>query len=359
MEIKVVIGSSYGDEGKGLTSANLARKAQKENKKILTIFYNGSMQRCHSFGNNVFHSEGAGSLFGSDTYYHRMFVVDPITLWLEQTQVYIDPNCRLILPCDVLSNRLLERSRGDKRHGSCGFGLFAAVQRSLYPQYTILAHELTKPYSLYLKLKSIQEHYPMDWDEVYNIDNIMKAAAYVTNNCRIISFTELLSKKHYDTIIYEGGQGLLLDQSNMDNFPHLTPSSVGLFNIKKDIESLTSAPELYYVSRTYMTRHGAGPMEVECKKEDINSNIIDVVNQPNEWQGSLRFGRINLNSLYSRIQRDAKTLIGNPNINLVFTQLNYTDNKLDTVEGKKEIVKPDFCSKLYVSDNKLYIERKE
>ena len=71
----------------------------------------------------------------------------------------------------------------------------------------------------------------------------MRAAAYISNNCRIIPFFELLSKKHYETIIYEGGQGLLLDQSNLDNFPHLTPSSVGLFNIKEDIEKLTSFPE--------------------------------------------------------------------------------------------------------------------
>lgn len=358
MEVKVVIGSNYGDEGKGLTSANLAREAANKNHKILTVFYNGTIQRAHSYGNAVYHSETAGTIWGSDTYYHSMFVVDPITLWLEQARVYIDPNCRLILPCDVLSNRSLERARGDKRHGSCGFGLFAAVKRSLYPQYTILAHELTEPYSLYLKLKTIQEHYPMDWDEVYNTDNIMKAAAYITNNCRIIPFTELLSKKHYDTIIYEGGQGLLLDQSNMDNFPHLTPSSVGLFNIKEDIESLTSTPELYYISRTYMTRHGAGPMEAECKKEDINSNIIDMVNLTNEWQGALRFGRINLNSLYDRIQRDAKTFVGNPNINLVFTQLNYTNNQIETVNGRQEIIKPDFCSKLYVSDDKLYIFEK-
>ena len=355
MEVKVVIGSNYGDEGKGLTSANLARAAANRNHKILTVFYNGTMQRCHSIGNAIYHSETTGTIWGSDTYYHSMFVVDPITLWLEQARVYIDPNCRLILPCDVLSNRTAEKARGNKRHGSCGFGLFAAVQRSLYPEYNLLAHELLDPYSLYLKLKKIQEHYPMDWDEVYNTDNFMRAAAYISNNCRIIPFFKLLSKKHYETIIYEGGQGLLLDQSNLDNFPHLTPSSVGLFNIKEDIEKLTSFPELYYVSRTYITRHGAGPMEAECKKEDINPLIIDEVNQPNEWQGNLRFGRINIDSLYKRIQTDAKQFIGKPSINLVFTQLNYTDNKIETTQGKKEIVLPSFCDNLYASNNKTEI----
>ena len=360
MEVKVVIGANYGDEGKGLVSGNLAREAQKEQKKTLTVFYNGTAQRAHSFGNTVQHWLAAGEIFGSDTFYHSMFVVDPITLWLSNSPVYIDPRCRVILPCDVFSNRKLETSRGDKRHGSCGFGLFAAVQRSKYPEYCITVNDFQDPYNLYFKLKEINEkHYPMNFDDIYNIDNFMKAVAHITSKCKIITFEDLIQEKNYDTIIYEGGQGLLLDQTNMDCFPHLTPSSVGMYNIANDIKSLNCSVDLFYVSRTYMTRHGAGPMESECLKRHINPNIVDLVNQPNKWQGELRFGHINLDTLYARIKKDANIYSDNANNNLVFTQLNYTNNKIDTIEGKKEIVKPDFCSKLYVSDNKLYIERKE
>ena len=356
MEVKVVIGANYGDEGKGLVSGNLAREAAKKNKKILTVFYNGTVQRAHSFGDTIRHCSAAGEEFGSDTYYHSMFVIDPITLWLTQSKVYLSPNCRLILPCDIAANRKLETSRGDKRHGSCGFGLFAAVTRSIRLDKVILAEMLARPYYLYNRLREIGNQ---DYDEIYNMDNFMRAATYIVNTCEIINFEELLKKNHYDTIIYEGGQGLLLDQTNKDDFPHLTPSCVGVLNIAQDIVKLNCIPDLYYVSRTYMTRHGAGPMEAECLKENINPDIVDLVNQPNPWQGELRFGYINLDSLYTRIKKDASIYTNNANINLVFTQLNYTDNKLDTVEGKKEIVKPDFCSKLYVSDNKLYIERKE
>ena len=44
----------------------------------------------------------------------------------------------------------------------------------------------------------------------------MRAAAYITSSCKIATFDEI--KNNYDVIIYEGGQGLLLDQSNKDNF---------------------------------------------------------------------------------------------------------------------------------------------
>lgn len=357
MEIKIVVGANAGDEGKGLVSGSLARQAMQEHKKTLTIFYNGTIQRAHSFGDNVYHCVAAGVEFGSDTFYHRMFVIDPIALWLTNTHVYIDPNCRIILPCDVLKNRTLEKSRGDKRHGSCGFGLFACVTRSKQPGFCVSAYELANPYMLTTHYKSISKTYPADFDEVYNMDNFMKAAAYVAENCPIMTLEEVLSKNHYETIIYEGGQGLLLDQTNRDDFPHLTPSSVGMYNISKEIATYNCPVDLFYVSRTYMTRHGAGPMEAECKKEEINPNIVDNVNQPNEWQGSLRFGRINLDTLYKRIQKDAAQYQNNANINMVFTHMNYTDHKIETTNGRVPIIKPDFCKEIYVSDTKTHIEK--
>ena len=357
MEIKVVIGANAGDEGKGLVSGSLARQAMKEHKKTLTVFYNGTVQRAHSFGNNIYHCVAAGIEFGSDTFYHRMFVIDPIALWLTNTHVYIDPNCRIILPCDVLANRTTEQARGNKRHGSCGFGLFACVKRSTQQGMCVSAYELANPYMLSMHLKAIGKSYPTDYDAVYNMDNFMRAAAYIADNCPIITFEKLLNDNQYDTIIYEGGQGLLLDQGNKDSFPHLTPSSVGMYNIAQETGAMNCPVDLFYVSRTYMTRHGAGPMEAECAKEDINPNIVDNVNQPNEWQGNLRFGRINLDTLYNRIEKDAAQYHEKANINLVFTQMNYTDHKIETTNGRVPIIKPDFCKDIYVSDTKTHIER--
>lgn len=347
-EVKVVIGANYGDEGKGLVSANLARTAQKEHKSCLTIFYNGTVQRAHSYGNTIRHCTATGEQFGSDTYYHKMFVVDPIALWVANIKnVYIDPSCRLILPCDVAANRNKETARGKDRHGSCGFGLFEAVKRS--ETNCFRAEEMNSPFDIYKRMKFADQNY----GNLYNMDNFMRAIAWVMSNNTITSFSDLMAKKQYDVIIYEGGQGLLLGQQNRGDFPHLTPSSTGTFNLMGD--KFDSTPELYYVSRTYMTRHGAGPMEAECTKEDINPKIIDKVNHPNEWQGSLRFGHLDIDTLYQRVQNDSLYLPVKPKINLVFTQLNYTDGKLDTTKGRIDIEKPDFCDKIFVSNNKYDI----
>lgn len=354
MDVKVVIGSNYGDECKGLVAGCLG---EMNPGRILTINYNGCQQRAHTYKDHIFHCTGVNDANGGDTFYHRQFVIDPIALWLTRERVIIDPRCRIILPCDVMKNRNLEKSRGDKRHGSCGMGLFACVTRS--KTNPIFASDLLKdPYTLYNMIKKVNQHYPYNEDDgLYTIGHFMQAAEYLVRECEFITFEDLMKEERYDHLIYEGGQGLLLDQLNRGDFPHLTPSSVSAENIHKDIEKLNAPTELFYVSRTYMTRHGAGPMEAECAKEDINPDIIDTTNQANPWQGALRFGRIYLPSLYKRVQADAARYNLDKKINLVFTHTNYTDGKLETTDGRIDIQKPDFASHLYTSSRKDYMEK--
>ena len=350
-KVKVVIGANLGDEGKGLVSYCLGETAINSGERVLTVLYNGGAQRAHTARGRVFHCTGTSNFIGGDTYYHHKFLLDPITLWLTGETVYIDPRCRVILPCDVMRNRKKEISRGDNKHGSCGMGIFEASKRSTNPNYLVEAAELYDAYTLYNKVKRIQSEYndAFENDDLYNLDNWMRAVAYVTENCQIKTFGEIYPD--YDTIIYEGGQGLLLDQSNVGDFPHLTPSSVGGYNIASDIAALNLPTSIYYVSRTYMTRHGAGPMEAECEKKDINPNIVDKTNEENPWQGKLRFGYLNTDSLYNRVQQDLSQYGSKVEANMVFTQLNYTDNKLCVGNNQLiEIAKPDFIHSVFGSD---------
>ena len=358
MEIKVVTGANLGDEGKGLVSYCLAREAAEKNHKTLTVFFNGSSQRSHTAGGRIHHCTAAGEDFGSKTFYHERFVVDPIALWVEQAKVILDPGCRVILPCDVVINRRKEMARGKDRHGSCGLGLFEAVQRSKDEENCVSVGEFLFPYTLYKKVKRIMEKYDNLEDEVYNMDNWMQAVNWITNNCKCGNLMSVLPL--YDTVIFEAGQGLLLDQSYINRTKHLTPSSTGSYNIADFINFIGAPTDVYYVSRTYMTRHGAGPMGQECKKEDINPNIVDKTNMPNPWQGDLRFGFINQESLGIRVEEDFKKY-ANANAHLVFTHTNYTNGKVAAAPNKfEEIVRPTFISSIFTSDKEDYmVEEKE
>ena len=357
MNVQIVVGANYGDEGKGLVSGSLARKAYEKGEKCLTVFYNGTSQRAHTFKKQAFRSIAGGSLYGSDTFYHQRFVVDPISLWISGAQPIISPECRVILPCDVIRNRKSETERGQNRHGSCGFGLFECVKRSKDPNYILRFQDLMtlEGYTLYKRLKDIEKVFgPFD-DDLYNMECLMMAIDKLKKSIQMNTFFEIA--KEYETIIFEGGQGLLLDQDNKDGFPYLTPSSTGNRDIQNDVKLLSSRPDIYYVTRSYMTRHGAGPMEAECQKEDINPSIVDRTNQPNEFQGELRFGKINIDSLENRIKKDSSVYDFRKRTNLVVTQTNYTNGKIFTTDGPRNLTdKPLGIDRVWASDQEDHME---
>ena len=45
MEVKIVVGANYGDEGKGMATAYFSKQAYENKQKCLNILYNGSCQR--------------------------------------------------------------------------------------------------------------------------------------------------------------------------------------------------------------------------------------------------------------------------------------------------------------------------
>lgn len=356
-QVKVVVGANAGDEGKGLVSRCLAEEAANNNRRILTVLYNGGAQRAHTVGDVILHNVGAGNTIGGQTYYHPMFLLDPIALFITQDRPIIDPMCRVVLPSDVLKNQRAEMLRGNARHGSCGMGIFECVKRSkVNPFY---AREIWDRPSI-VKAAIDKDNDLLSCEhQVYNVGNFVRACEWIKRNCRLASFGEITDE--FDTIIYEGGQGLLLDQTNLGDFPHLTPSSVGAHNIAHDIRVLGVLPEAYYVSRTYMTRHGAGPMWQECNKGDINPDIVDKTNEPNEWQGSLRFGYINQEQQFKMIESDVKEFARNGVVvspRLVYTHMNYTNGKLAVGKGKfVQIENPGFADTVYGSWDKTSIKK--
>lgn len=357
MNVKVVTGANAGDEGKGMVAYSLAKEAISRNEKVLSVLYNGGVQRAHTANGQIVHCTGTGDLAGGTTYYDERFVVDPIALWLTGTKVYIHPMCRIVVPSDVMRNRAKEIARGANKHGSCGMGIFECVKRNKYSRWKLYANDLKDMFSLYSKVEEMKKTFANDIDDdVYNTDNFMRAVDYMIKNCPMVELHEIVSG--YDTLIFEGGQGLLLDQTNMGDFPYLTPSSVGSFNIYNTINNLgAESTDVFYVSRSYMTRHGVGPMDAECKKEDINPTIVDTTNIPNDWQDALRFGYIDTNKLYRRVKSDFSKY-DNAKLNMVFTQLNYTNNRIATGKNEfEEIVVPEFVSGLYLSDQKDVINK--
>lgn len=169
-----------------------------------------------------------------------------------------------------------------------------------------------------------------------------------------VAFDNILKK--YNNIVFEAGQGLLLDQNNTAYFPHLTPSNTGIKNPAEIINNINWEEEIKvetcYVSRTYLTRHGAGPFKTECWKEEINRSIHDKTNEPNAWQGSLRYGFLNIKDMLNRCYNDFKSAkMDNTIFSIAITHLN---------EYQLDLSNVGFHLNHYnAKDKRLYLSKEE
>lgn len=337
--IKVVIGANLGDEGKGLMTDYFCHQSALQGENCIVICHNGGPQRGHTVETaeglrHVFHHFGSGSFVGADTYLSKKFIVNPILFrqeWEElkklgyEPKVYLHPLCKVTTPFDMIINQVLEESRSNDRHGSCGMGIFETIKRYEkdygYPAWVLLENydrqnketiEAIKNMYLPKRLNELCICLSAEWEEIIKSDGLIKNYLedldFMASHVIVCGDTNALKK--YQNIVFEGGQGLLLDQNNQEYFPHLTPSNTGLSNPKEMILRLfpDSDVEVCYITRPYLTRHGAGRIDNECDKDEINPDMEDLTNIPNQHQGTLRYGKMNVSELIERINRDFESI---------------------------------------------------
>ena len=291
-----VIGAAFGDEGKGLLTDYFCRKA---GDIPMVVRFNGGANAGHTVvtpdgDRHVFHHFGAGTLAGARTYLSRYFLVNPVLWRMEyddlqgrglRTRVFVDREAPLTTIYDMISNQMEELGRGEQRHGSCGVGINTTMGRHKSPQYRLFAGDLERPGWLRNKVQQIREISrpypgPSNADEIFEkfLSDCERMAGQI-NLCD----SRLLHD--WRDIVFEGAQGLLLDQDH-PYFPHVTHSKTGVKNaLQIAREAGVQQLDAVYVYRSYLTRHGAGPLP----GEDPELFYTDNTNEPNRWQGPLRF----------------------------------------------------------------------
>lgn len=327
---KVIIGANYGDEGKGLMTDYFASLAPEDS---LIVRYNGGAQAGHTVQSpdgrrHVFSHFGSASFLNCPTFLSSFFIVNPMLFVRElrdlrnknvYPQVFIDPAAFVSTPFDIFINQLLETQRAGKRHGSCGIGINETVTRCLSSADSRLqVKDLFNTDLLESKLLNLKEKWLPARLRQHGIDNNCEAVKSFISIIEpiieqyICDVNLMLNSSHVSPncisnrkLIFEGAQGLMLDEMREDQFPHVTRSRTGLTNVltlarRFDIDEL----DVTYVSRTYLTRHGAGPL----KGED-EFCFPDATNVPNQFQGSLRFAKLDLTELRHSIELDLKAAL--------------------------------------------------
>lgn len=312
MKAFIVIGLGFGDEGKGSVVDWLTR----EYDSALTVRFNGGAQAAHHVVTpegieHTFHMYGSGTLAGASTYLTQDVLVNPLVLATEAAELmdqgirdpfprmWIHQACPITTPYHVALNRLKEISRGDARHGSCGLGIGETME-------DVLKGDSMHWWDLYSRdrvdesLQAIREDKlqqanklphktTMAWEKEIRVlygdedRDILETFQIVAGSVNTIDRMPKLG-----TIIFEGAQGVLIDQ-DYGTPPYHTWSDCTPMNAMEELDRnwlYGADTTILGVTRAYLTRHGAGPFP----SEGLDLVTPDQTNHDNPWQGKLRYG---------------------------------------------------------------------
>lgn len=345
MRTVAVIGKNFGDEGKGLVCASLSKNV----KNTLIVKHNGGGQAGHTVESEdgkrfIHHQIGSGAEHGAATLLADTFMVDLYQLTEELSsfehiygfipEIYAEKNTHITVIDDVLRNMFIESARGPLRHGSCGMGINECKMRQS-EGFSLTLEEVRdlNPGELFRRLKRFRIEYgqrdiealkakfkknnpgePADYYDMLTDDGVLFTyVKYLKEGIRSIKLVDASKDwlSRYDQIVFETGQGLLLDEDYTIYAPHLTPSKTGLHNIAQFLEKRDMPlNEFIYVTRPYVTRHGNGPLPHELKREELPGVGKDSTNMDNEWQGSIRYAKHeSLQSFDGPVRDDVKSVL--------------------------------------------------
>ena len=371
-----VIGANFGDEGKGLMTDLFCRLGDK----VINIRSNGGAQAGHTVctadgKRHVFSHIGSGCFAGADTYLSEYFILNPMLFSKEATalgycmgNIFIDSRCMVTLPCDMLLNQFAETVRGKSRHGSCGVGIFETIVRNRDSRYAMRYKDMLKAdrQTLTAMISTINMKYCPERAAELGITGKAKkelmnilANEILTENyiddlyamARLCREADEQIIEEYDTAVFEGAQGLMLDQDREDYFPNLTPSSTGMKNIRAILDRLEKRDtEICYVTRSFFTRHGAGRFDTESTDIAALFRLYDKTNAPNEYQGNFRYGWFDLPEFMASLALDRKYIAEGEKVSIAVTHLDMTDDMIICPTGR---LMPEDIAYMAVAD-KLY-----
>ena len=344
MKYSIVLGTQFGDEGKGSMTSHLCSKT----KNPLVIRFNGGHQAGHTVLHNeirhTFSTFGSGTLQNVPTYWSEYCTFYPTAVFNEWTKLnelgikpklFVNPLSPVTTPYDILSN-IVEEEKNN--HGSVGVGFGTTLKRheSFYKLYF---SDLFNRTVLEGKLLSIR-HYYKDIVNKKVEDEVKKWFS----NIQFLIENKIITKEQptfvkYDHLIFEGAQGILLDQ-DFGFFPNVTRSNTTSKNAYAIINSLklpVSDVNVFYMTRPYQTRHGIGFMTNRNFPEPVLINNESEINKDGGSQGIFRKSILDLDLLQYAIETDqnftkkeygVKKHIGITCLDQIEKEVNYTFNKM-------------------------------
>lgn len=284
MPANIVVGSQWGDEGKGkiidilASRAEVVVRSQGGNNAGHTVVNNGEVYKLHLIPSGILYPDtlcliGAGVVLDPKDFISELDSLE--TRGISTKNLKIDPRAQIVMPWHIQLDGLSEKFRGNSDIGTTKRGIGPAYMDK-YERCGIRMYDLCHPDVLAEKIKAtgnlknkiITAVYG---GEAYDLDAV--TAEYTEYGKRLASYMDDVSVLTYEadkagkTIMFEGAQATLLD-IDFGTYPYVTSSHplsagvcVGTGVGPKTITNVIG------VAKAYTTRVGKGPFPTELNDE--------------------------------------------------------------------------------------------
>jgi len=281
----VVLGTQWGDEGKGKVVDLLTDKAkyvvryQGGHNAGHTLVINGEKTVLHLIPSGVLR-DNVKCMIGNGVVLCPKALMTEISMLEERgvpvrERLLISDACPLILPYHNALDAAREKARGSKAIGTTGRGIGPAYEDKV-ARRGLRVGDLLNAESFAAKLKEIMEYHNFVLTTYYKVEPVSYEAVLADAMAvadviidMIADIPELLdqSRKAGESIMFEGAQGTLLDIDH-GTYPYVTSSNTTAGGVSTGCGfGPRNLDYILGITKAYTTRVGSGPFPTELDDE--------------------------------------------------------------------------------------------
>ncbi|MFN6969740.1 MAG: adenylosuccinate synthase [Rheinheimera sp.] len=280
----VVLGTQWGDEGKGKIVDLLTDKAsyvvryQGGHNAGHTLVIDGEKTVLHLIPSGILRANvkcviGNGVVLSPEAFLKEMTMLEQRGVPVKE-RLLVSEACPLILPFHVALDVAREAARGDKKIGTTGRGIGPAYEDKV-ARRGLRIGDLFNPELFAEKLKVLMELHNFTLTQYYKLDPIdyqttLDNALSMADTLKsmVVDVTDLLDKarKAGQEIMFEGAQGTLLDIDH-GTYPYVTSSNTTAGGVATGAGfGPRYIDYVLGIVKAYTTRVGSGPFptELDC-----------------------------------------------------------------------------------------------
>jgi adenylosuccinate synthase len=307
----VVLGTQWGDEGKGkivdlLTEdAKYVVRYQGGHNAGHTLVIDGEKTVLHLIPSGILRENvrcviGNGVVLSPEALIKEMKPLEERGIPVRE-RLFISEACPLILPYHVAIDQAREIARGNKAIGTTGRGIGPAYEDKV-ARRGLRVGDLRDMQGFAEKLKETMQYHNFQLEKMYHASSV--SYEDVLEQCKsyaglltsmIIDVTDELdaARKRGDKMMFEGAQGTLLDIDH-GTYPYVTSSNTTAGGVASG--SGFGPSHIGYIlgiTKAYCTRVGSGPFPTELydgldKQDPVGKHLGDVGHEFGATTGRLR-----------------------------------------------------------------------